>query len=165
MFKSLRQIWQALCPEPVEATVPTLLKASEVRQGNELAKELENLALTLYSSGLDAVHKYRAKRREAIQDGKPVDDYELGYCDGVWDAVDLLKVAACGQVDNTGVPDPQRLVQETSRFVEDLDEEDFVLDIPQWVNGDKTPTVKPVPNSLHPKAVRDELSGFGGDAA
>lgn len=165
MLKSLRQIWQALFPEPVEATVPTLLKASEVRQGEELAKELENLALTLYSSGLDAVHKYRAKRREAIQDGKPVDDYELGYCDGVWDAVDLLKVAACGQVDHAGVPDPQGLVQETSRFVENLDEEDFVLDIPQWVNGDKAPTVKPVPNSLHPKKVRDELSGLGGDAA
>nr|DAJ99671.1 MAG TPA: hypothetical protein [Caudoviricetes sp.] len=166
MFKSLRQmIWQALFPDPVEATVPTLLKASEVRQGDDLAKELENLALTLYSSGLDAVHKYRAKRRQAIQDGKPVDDYELGYCDGVWDAVDALKVAACGRVDHAGVPDPQGLVQETSRFVEDLDEEDFELDIPQWVNGDKATETTPGRDSLHPVAVRDELSGLGGDAA
>lgn len=166
MFKSLRQIWQALFPEPLEPAIPTLLKVSDISLDAALAKNLEDLALILYSLGLDATHQYRAQRRQAVRDGKPVDAYDMGYSDGVWDAVDLLKLAATGDLVSAEVPDAQDLVKETSRLSADRrDDEDFKLDIPQWVNGDKKPTVKPVPNSLHPKVVRDELSGLGGDAA
>lgn len=166
MFKSLRQIWQALFPEPLKPAIPTLLKVSDISLDAALAKNLEDLALILYSLGLDATHQYRAKRRQAVRDGKPVDEYDMGYSDGVWDAVDLLKLAATGDLVSAEVPDAQDLVQQTSRLSADRrDDEDFKLDIPQWVNGDKTPDTKPARDSLHPVAVRDELSGLGGDAA
>lgn len=166
MFKSLRQIWQALFPEPLEPSVPTLLKVSDISLDAALAKNLEDLALLLYSLGLDATHQYRAKRRQAVRDGKPVDEYDMGYSDGVWDAVDLLKLAATGDLVSAEVPDAQALVKETSRLAADRRvDEDFKLDIPQWVNGNKTADTKPARDSLHPVAVRDELSGLGGDAA